>query len=966
MMQINNFFKKHHWLIHSCLVLLFFSIIYILFFSPVLFSEILLAPGDGIAYYLPAFYSVRTLWTDLILSGFPVAADPQVETWYPVSLILSLIPHSWNAFVISAYVLASSFTYGYVYSLSNSKLAGLVSGIVYGMSGFMMAHLGHTTIIHAAAWMPLLIWATHRLRECLSPMWLLVGTFAVTCSILAGHPQISIYGIGVSVAYAILLGWSLPLVRWKYYGAYLAVIILGVSLAAIQIIPTAELGGLGLRTKMTFEEFVSYSLPLWQSPQLLFPYLFGAAGNFYQPPYFGTWNLTEVAGYVGLLPLLLAVIGFLTYRHKSIAWFWISVAMLTFLLALGSTTPLAQIFYHLPVYNKFRAQARHFIEMALAVSVLAGLGVAALQQQLASKRLLLKIISVSTGIIIINLVGIFVFSAQLQSRAATKVGLQNLSFLPWTNPAVGIPLVIFLLSVAVLTYFSNSKQSRFSALLLLVVLLIDLGSFGWFYEWRNNVYSNNILTPTVTTKRYREVLKESKQRLLSTSGGVGNFDEIPPNISRLFAVPNASGYGPMILSRYSELFPIGSGGEVSGEWAFAKNRSLDIMSVRYIFMPPTEQAVQIDEVNSKKGILWAAEDMSVAIGSECLTTESKSVKFKVPSQPKATAIGIVSSLGCSTKLLNNAEVLRISVTDTTEKTVTQSMQAGRDTAEWAYECSDVLPMMQHQKASIFSSATHSRKAPFKDCQIHSYVTVLPLDPINNVQDIALDWVGSSGVINIQKISLIDESIGQSYPITETTTALADTSRWKYVEHIQGQPIYNQNYLGSYVYENLRAMPRAWLVPEVVTAKKDEVLRAIHSSQLPDGRPFDPSQIALVEKPLNFKVQKLDAAATTKVINLSDTQLEVKISSKSPAFLVLSDVYYPGWQAKIDGVKAKIFQTNYVLRGVQVPAGMHTVQFEFKPVSFHIGVGISAASLVLLGYLVWRLQQKPKALMSNGS
>jgi len=963
-MEIKIFFyRKNNWLIHSFLVLAFFSILYTLFFSPVLFSDKLLAPGDGIIYYVPAFYSVKTLWTDLILSGFPVAADPQVETWYPVSLILSLIPNSWNAFVLSAYVLASCFTYGYVYSLTNSRLAGLISGISYGMSGFMVAHLGHTTIVHAAAWMPLLIWAAERLRYRLSPMWLLVGTCAVTCSILAGHPQISVYGIGVSVAYVLLLGWSIPVSRWKYYGAYLVVIILGVSLAAIQIVPTAELGGLGLRAKMTFDEFVSFSLPLWQIPQLLFPYVFGGVGTFYQPPYFGTWNITEVTGYIGLLPLLLAVIGFLTYRNKSLAWFWVGVAVLTLLLALGSTTPLAQLFYHLPVYNKFRAQARHFIEMALAVSVLAGLGVAALQQQLVSKKLLLKIISVSTGIIILNLVGIFISSNYLQSRAkATDPA--PLTFLPWSNAAVGIPLVIFLLAVTILTYFNRSKQFRLGALLLLIVILIDLGSFGWFYEWRNNVYSKNILTPTVATKKYRKILNESKQRLLSTRGGVGNFDESPPNTSRLWSVPSASGYGPLILSRYSELLSMGAEGSVSGEWASSKNRSLDIMSVRYIVMPPTESAVPIDEVNSNEGILWAAEDMSVAIGSECMTTESKSIKFRAPSQPKATAIGIVSSLACSTQLLNNAEVLRISVTDTKGKTVTQSMQAGRDTAEWAYECSDVLPMMQHQKASVFSSITHYRRAPFTDCQIHSYVSVLPLDPINNVQDLQLDWVSSSGAINIQKISLIDKSTGQSSPITETAKALADTNRWKYVEHIQDQSGDRQKYQGSYVYENLRAMPRAWLVPEVVTAKKDEVLQAIQSSKLPDGRSYEPSQVALVEKPFNFKVEKLDPAATTKVINLSDTRLEVKTSSASPAFLVLSDVYYPGWQAKIDGTPTKIFQTNYVLRGVQVPAGEHTIKFEFKPVSFHIGAGISAASLFLLGYLAWKLQQQQKVTLKN--
>ena len=84
----------------------FYGVLYTLFFSPVVFSNELLAPGDGYVYYLPNFFSKGFLWEPLIFSGFPVAADPQAMTWYPVAAFFSMI-HSWNAFVIMAYVLAS-------------------------------------------------------------------------------------------------------------------------------------------------------------------------------------------------------------------------------------------------------------------------------------------------------------------------------------------------------------------------------------------------------------------------------------------------------------------------------------------------------------------------------------------------------------------------------------------------------------------------------------------------------------------------------------------------------------------------------------------------------------------------------------------------------------------------------------------------------------------------------------------
>ena len=84
-------------------------------------------------------------------------ADPQVMTWYPPAFLLSFLPGSWNVFMIVAYVVGSSFMYGYVYTLTRSRFAALTSGLIFGLSGFMMAHLGHAVIVHVAAWIPLIL-----------------------------------------------------------------------------------------------------------------------------------------------------------------------------------------------------------------------------------------------------------------------------------------------------------------------------------------------------------------------------------------------------------------------------------------------------------------------------------------------------------------------------------------------------------------------------------------------------------------------------------------------------------------------------------------------------------------------------------------------------------------------------------------------------------------------------------------
>ena len=928
--------------IHASLVVLFFSILYLIFFFPVIFSGRLLAPGDGIHYYFPNFYLGRMFWDPLLLSGFPVAADPQAMTWYPLSWIFSS-PGGWNVFVLSAYVLGSCFVYGYVHAVTQSKLGGLVGGIIYGMSGCMMVHLGHTSFIHTVVWLPLLIWALEKQRSQFTVPWFAVTCISITCVVLAGHPQISIYTLGVGTTYAGCLGWSLRSDRWKFYGLYLLAVIIGLGLAAIQLIPASELIHYGLRSEISFNEFVSYSLHPSHAIELLFPCLFGnSPESFYGLPYFGAWNFVELTGYVGLLSLLLGVIGIWTHWKKPILWFWAGIGLFTFLLVLGDSTPLAKMMYHVPLFNKARAPARHFFEVTFAVSILAGLGITAIQRRMAARELILKIVLAGSGLMLMGLTTILLFSTRLKAFAAAK-GIERMELLPWSNPAVGIPLVIFLLSSSALVYWSRQHHSKFRQLLLLSVLIVDLGSFGWFVDWKYNSPGKSYLTAPASAQRYKSLLEDTRQRMVPIRGVLGSMGEIPPNLSRLWGIPSASGYGPLMLARISELLNMPPWGGVTGTWSSLQNRNLDVMAIRYIFLPKND--VTVIPVSDRKGISWSKNDLTVSLGGGCGPPQPSSVKIDLPAPARATSIGVVSSMGCSTAIADEAEVVRILLTDINGREHSVSMRAGRDTSEWAFDWYDVLPRMKHRRAQVFLSFPVVRGG--NQGEGHRYVTILPLGKELEVKQLELQWAGPSAVISIQKISLFDEKTKQSYPLLPVQTDLANSARWRHVEDMGGVS----------VYENLRAMPRAWLVSEVVSLKTEEVLKTIQSSRLPDGRIFNPSQTALMEEPFTFKAKEWDERATAQVVHLSDTRMEVHTNSLSPSFLTLSDVYYPGWKATVDGIATHLFQTNYVLRGILVPPGAHVIYLEFKPRKFYYGAGISAGSLLLLILLLFGFQKR---------
>jgi hypothetical protein len=77
---------------------------------------------------------------------------------------------------------------------------------------------------------------------------------------------------------------------------------------------------------------------------------------------------------------------------------------------------------------------------------------------------------------------------------------------------------------------------------------------------------------------------------------------------------------------------------------------------------------------------------------------------------------------------------------------------------------------------------------------------------------------------------------------------------------------------------------------------------------------------------------------------------IKMNTSSPdeGWLVLSDVWYPGWKAEVDGQRTIIYRANYLFRAVSVPAGEHTVVWKYQPGSFMVGLLITLAAWILVG------------------
>jgi len=143
-----------------------------------------------------------------------------------------------------------------------------------------------------------------------------------------------------------------------------------------------------------------------------------------------------------------------------------------------------------------------------------------------------------------------------------------------------------------------------------------------------------------------------------------------------------------------------------------------------------------------------------------------------------------------------------------------------------------------------------------------------------------------------------------------------------------------------IYENKRVLLRAWMVHHVIEVSPGD-LQAAKTLLTQPG--FDPAVETIVEGDLPDLTlitppRKLSQSAV-RIINYDPSQIEISATTDQPGLLVLSDLYYPGWQVYVDSQPRPLLAVNLAMRGVYLEPGEHTVEFSYQPMWFKWG-GIS--------------------------
>lgn len=319
------------------------------------------------------------LWHPDILTGHPIAGDGVAQIFYPLRLLLAPLPVPF-AMSLSAAIhlcIAGAGAYGFCRALGASRPAALLGGLTYELSGVLIVWLSFPQRQSTTSWIPAVLWATTALtaRPGVRPLVGLAASLALLW--LGGMFQFAAYASLLAAAFALFrcadrfLAERDARALLRRLASLAAAALLGLMLAAPQLLPAVELAALSHREPLTADYAASVALPAPRLLQWLAPNLFGTPLNRAQSAGSG---FMESTAYVGLLPLFLSLAAWPLRRDRSVGFFALALLGAT-LLAVG--TPLVALLYAFPGLNLFNVM-RMVVLIPVCVVPLAALGLDAL------------------------------------------------------------------------------------------------------------------------------------------------------------------------------------------------------------------------------------------------------------------------------------------------------------------------------------------------------------------------------------------------------------------------------------------------------------------------------------------------------------------------------------------------------------------------------------------------------------
>ncbi len=608
---LKTFFKYRYPLSLFLLTLLFFNK---LITNP---SQIISASDIlGSAYYPKYFFSIFfnqyhqiPFWEPAMFSGTPFLANPSSGVFYPLYLLFLIIPVGYvfgYLFIIDIFLIGL-FTYLFAKKLNLGSFSAFISAVIFMFSGPVVFRIypGHLYILDAIVWLPLLLYFYESLLKTKKYIFGLLAGITIALTILVGHSQFTFYNLLFSCTYFFIRLFfdykenKNVLYILKLIFLFLLSFLIGVALSAIQLVPSLELTNLSERAGgISFEFASAFSLKPYQMISFILPYFFGSPFN---QTFWGIGNLWEMNGYLGLVPLIFALIAIVFKRNRYVFIFLLST-LISLLFAFGKFTPIYSILFHyIPGIALFRAPSRFLYIYSFSIAILSGFGINYFLNLKSTTKFINKLILISKYLFTISLITlipvIFIYSQnllQLYEKYILKnsyaVDINHLTIFRQTLFDI-FSLLTFssIIFISIYLYLTRRIKPNIFKLFILSLIFIQLWLFS--YKVIETGSPNELFkTPQVI----KDIKKDnSTYRVFAMSGTYST-------IAMINGLQILTGYEGVYLNNYRNfLWLIGKHSDAPFE-SFIQIQSiinpkiLDLLNTKYLIWEKT-----IDNTNFK-------------------------------------------------------------------------------------------------------------------------------------------------------------------------------------------------------------------------------------------------------------------------------------------------------------------------------------------------------------------------------
>jgi hypothetical protein len=348
-------------------------------------------------------------WFPGLYCGLPLYSESQAGYLHPLKYLLYPWLKTWQALnldtVLSVW-LTGLGAFGWLRRHVGPRGA-LTGAAVFGLSGFVWAHLIHTSMNNAVTSVPFVIWATEWAWDRGRLAGVALGALALAFQVFAGHLQDTLLTAGALGLYALYRAATErgPMARLQALGVAAGVVGLGVAIAAVQWIPSKELLDRSPRAGgLTWDKLTYGSWHPELLPTLVVREAYGTRAR--DTDWMdGFYPYHEMNAYLGLTALALAVIGGAASRDRWIA-FWIILAGVGGVLMLGRFTLLFDLANRIPVVGSSRIPVRFHLWVTLAVAALAAVGVDRIERAF---RIRLRAASVLVALLVLASIPILLY-----------------------------------------------------------------------------------------------------------------------------------------------------------------------------------------------------------------------------------------------------------------------------------------------------------------------------------------------------------------------------------------------------------------------------------------------------------------------------------------------------------------------------------------------------------------------------